>query len=172
MTSTPQTRLKLIILYILDSVDFSLSNAIISEYILGEEYTDYFNIQTAFRELEDESLIISASTHKTTYYSITEDGKKTLECFHYEIKNDIKNDIKAYLKGHFNDIIESLSVVSDYTWVRMNEYFVSCKIKERDSVLASVGLTVPDEESARLVCRNWADKNNEIYSYLIKLLLK
>ena len=150
MISTPQTLFKLMILYFLDSVEFSLSNAIISDYILGAGYTDYFNIQKAFSELEDESLIISTSTHKTTYYNITDDGRKTLECFHYEISKDIKNE----------------------TRVRMNEYFVSCKITERDSVLASVGLSVPDEETARLVCTNWASHNNEIYSYLIKTLLK
>ncbi len=171
MISTPQTLFKLMILYFLDSVEFSLSNAIISDYILGAGYTDYFNIQKAFSELEDESLIISTSTHKTTYYNITDDGRKTLECFHYEISKDIKNEIKEYLKEHFRDIVEALSVVSDYTRVRMNEYSVSCKITERDQVLASVGLTVSDEETARTVCGNWADHNNDIYSYLIKILL-
>ncbi|MCI8308475.1 MAG: DUF4364 family protein [Lachnospiraceae bacterium] len=172
MISTPHTLFKLMILYFLDSVEFALSNAIISDYILGAGYTDYFNIQKSFSELEDESLIVSASTHKTTYYNITDDGRKTLACFHYEISKDIKNEIKDYLKEHFSEIIESLSVVSDYTRIRTNEYFVTCKITERDSVLASLGLTVPDEETARLACRNWAVHNNDIYSYLIKTLLK
>ena len=48
MISTPQTLFKLMILYFLDSVDFSLSNAVISDYILEKGYTDYFNIQKAF----------------------------------------------------------------------------------------------------------------------------
>lgn len=172
MISTPQTLFKLMILFFLDSVEFPLSNAVISDYILGAGYTDYFNIQTAFSELEDELLIVSASTHKTTYYSITDDGRKTLECFHYEISNKIKDEIKTYLKEHFSEIVEALSVVSDYMRVRANEYLATCKIMERDSMLASIGITVPDEESARLVCKNWADKNNEIYSYLVKTLLK
>ena len=136
MTSTPQTLFKLMILFFLDSVDFSLSNAVISDFILSRGYTNYFNIQTAFSELEDEKLIVSSSTHKSTYYSITDDGKETLDCFHYEISSAIKDDIKSYLKEHFNDIVETLSIVSDYSKTRKNEYLVTCKINERDTMLA------------------------------------
>lgn len=171
MISTPGTLYKLMILWFLDSVDFPLSNAIISNYILEKGYTDYFKIQTTFSELEEASLISSTSSHKTTYYTITDDGKKTLECFHHEISQEIKAEIKDYLKTHFNEIVEMLSISSDYTKIRKNEYLVSCKFTERDSVLASIELTVSNEESAQVVCKNWAEKNSEIYSYLIKTLL-
>lgn len=171
MISTPQTLFKLIILYFLDSVDFSLSNAIISDYILNADFTDYFNIQTAFSELEEESLITSSSTHKSTYYNITAEGRETLNFFHYEITQDIKNNIKDYLKNHFNEIVEALSVLSDYSRIRKNEYLVTCKIKERDSLLASVQLTVTTEESAQQVCRKWAEKNQTIFAYLVKNLM-
>lgn len=171
MISTPQTLFKLMILFFLDSVDFSLSNAIISDFFLDRGYTNYFNVQTLFSELEDEKLISSSSTHKSTYYTITNDGKDTLNCFHYEISPDIKNDIKEYLKEHFNTIVEMLSVNSDYSRVRTNEYIVNCKICERDSLIASVSITVASEELARLVCSNWEKNNSEIYSFLIKSLL-
>lgn len=171
MISTPQTLFKLMILFFLDSVDFSLSNAIISDFLLDRGYTNYFNIQTAFSELEEESLINSSSTHKSTYYNINDDGKNTLNLFHYEISQDIKEDIKQYLKEHFSEIIESLSIVSDYNRTRKNEYLVTCKINERDSLLASVQLTVATEETAQLVCRNWAEKNHIIYAFLNSNLL-
>ncbi len=171
MISTPQTLFKLMILFFLDSVDFSLSNAIISDFFLDRGYTDYFNIQTSFNELEEEKLITSSASHKSTYYKITSDGKMTLNCFHYEISPDIKNEIKEYLKEHFNDIIEMLSVSSDYSRIRTNEYIVNCKISERDSLVASVSLTVASEELARLVCSNWEKNNSEIYSFIIKSLL-
>ncbi len=171
MISTPQTLFKLIILFFLDSVDFSLSNAIISDFILGHGYTNYFNIQTAFNELEEESLISSSSSHKSTYYRITEDGKQTLDCFHYEISAEIKQEIKDYLKEHFNEIIETLSVSSDYSRIRMNEYLVTCKIVERDTLLASVQLTVATEEMAQNACLNWTANNSSIYAFLVKSLL-
>ena len=45
------TLYKLIILYILDKVDFPLTNAQVSDFILEKEYTNYFNIQQAISEL-------------------------------------------------------------------------------------------------------------------------
>lgn len=171
MISTPQTLFKLMILFFLDSVDFSLSNAIISGFLLNRGYTNYFSIQTALSELEEESLITSSATHKSTYYNITEDGRKTLNLFHYEISQDIKEEIKEYLKDHFSEIVEALSIVSDYTRTRKNEYLVTCRINERDSLLASVSLTVASEEAAQQVCHNWAEKNHLIYAYLNKNLL-
>lgn len=171
MLSSPQTIYKLTILYMLDSVDFSLSNAIVSDFILKEGFTDYFNIQTAFSELETDGLITSSTTYKTTYYSITKDGKDTLDCFHYEISHAIKDDVKAYLKEHFNDIVETLSIVSDYSKSGDHTYITECKILERGTFLASVKLSVSSEEQAQSVCRKFKENSSELYAYLIKTLM-
>lgn len=172
MLSNTRMIYKLIILYFLDSVDFALSNAVISDFILEKGYTDYFNIQTAFNELAQEQLIKSEATLKTTSYIITEDGKKTLDCFHYELSPAIKNEIKEYLNENFNSIVEMLSVSSDYTRIRANEYLVTMKVSERNTLIASVSLTVSGEEAAQACCRNWDEKNSDIYTYLIRQLLK
>lgn len=171
MISTPQTLFKLMILFFLDSVDFPLSNAVISDFFLDRGYADYFKVQTSFNELEEENLISSSSDHKSTCYEITDEGKMTLDCFHYEISSDIKNEIKGYLKEHFNEIVEMLSVTSDYSRLRSNEYIVNCKICERDTLITSVSITVATEELARLACENWAKNNSAIYSFIVKSLL-
>ena len=44
------TLYKLIILYMLDRVDFPLTNSQISEFILDKGYTDYFKLQQAISE--------------------------------------------------------------------------------------------------------------------------
>jgi len=170
MFSTPQTIFKLMILYFLDSVDFPLSNAIISKFMLEQGYADYFKIQTAFSELEAENFISSSGTHKTTYYEINEDGKKALDCFYGDLSKDLKEKITAYLKSNYKDILEALSTVSDYSQTASNDYLVTCQLKERNSLLASLQLIVPDEKTAQLVCHNWTEKNDDIYMYLINKL--
>ena len=45
--SEPFTLYKLIILYMLDKVDFPLTNAQISGFILDKGYTTYFKLQQA-----------------------------------------------------------------------------------------------------------------------------
>lgn len=51
---------KLIILYMLDKVDFPLTNSQISEFILNEGYTTYFKLQQALSELLDSGLFVKS----------------------------------------------------------------------------------------------------------------
>ena len=44
------TLYKLIILYMLDKVDFPLTNSQISEFVLDKGYTDYFKLQQALSD--------------------------------------------------------------------------------------------------------------------------
>ena len=48
---------KLMLLYMLNKVDFSLSFSQISDFILEKGYTDYFTLQVCLSELIDSSLI-------------------------------------------------------------------------------------------------------------------
>ena len=50
------TLYKLIILYMLDKVDFPLTNAQISEFILNKGYTTYFKLQQALSALTEAEL--------------------------------------------------------------------------------------------------------------------
>ena len=51
------TLYKLIILYMLNKVDFPLTTSQISEFILDEGYTSYFKLQETLAELSDSGLI-------------------------------------------------------------------------------------------------------------------
>ena len=48
---------KLMVLYMLGKVDFSLTYAHLSDFILGRGYTDYFNLQQTIAELTEAGLI-------------------------------------------------------------------------------------------------------------------
>lgn len=162
---------KLTILYMMDSVTMSLSNAIISDFLLKENLTDYFNIQIALNELETDGLITSSSTYSTTYYSITGDGKETLDCFHNELTPTLKNHVRTYIKEHSSEIVEMLSVKTDYE-ISGNGYLARCDIYERGTLLTSISLQVDTEEQAQHICNNYRLSSSEIYAFLIRTLMK
>ncbi len=77
------TLYKLIILYMLNEVDFPLTNSQISEFILDEGYTTYFKLQQALSELrESHNFIREESTHHRTFYHLTEDGSRDYPLFY------------------------------------------------------------------------------------------
>jgi predicted transcriptional regulator len=90
MASEAATLYKLMLLYILNKVDFEITNTQLTEFLLEKQYTNYFHVQTALSELVEEDLCRCKKIRNSTYYKITEMGRKTLGFF----KNDISESIR------------------------------------------------------------------------------
>ena len=65
------TLYKLIILYMLDKVDFPMTTSQISEFILDQGYTNYFTLQLALADMVDYDLLRVENTHNRTLYHLT-----------------------------------------------------------------------------------------------------
>lgn len=81
MQSDGLTLYKLIILFILDKVNFPLTNAQMTGFILDKEYTNFFNIQQAISELTEAELVTAEPIRNSTLYTITDTGRETLTFF-------------------------------------------------------------------------------------------
>ena len=171
METDAMTLYKLIILFILDKVDFSLTNAQLTNLILEKEYTNFFNIQTAINELEEAGLIKGETIRNSSYFVITPEGTETLSFFNREISDAIKNEILDYLKVNRYELREEVSTVSDYYEAKKGEYIANCFVREGDSKIVEVSLNVPTEEEAALICKNWKGKSQAVYAYLMKMLM-
>ena len=57
MVQEPLTLYKLIILYMLNRVNFKLTYSQISSFILEKEYTNYITLQQVISDLQDSALI-------------------------------------------------------------------------------------------------------------------
>ena len=71
MLSDPITLYKLMILYMLGHVNFPLTNAQLTDFFLGNEYTSYFTLQQALNELHEAGLIKVETIHNVSRYEST-----------------------------------------------------------------------------------------------------
>ena len=83
---------KLIILYMLKKVKFPLTNAQISDFMLGREYTSYFHLQEVLSEMVESGLLRTETVRNATFYHMTEGGRQTLDFFGNEISPEIRED--------------------------------------------------------------------------------
>ena len=67
MPQEPLTLYKLIILYMLDRVNFPLTSAQVGDFILEKEYTSFLTLQKAISELTDAGLISAQSIRNRTH---------------------------------------------------------------------------------------------------------
>lgn len=168
----PNTLYKLIIIYMLEKVDFPLTNTQISDFFLEKELTDYFTIQQVIHDLLDSELILAQSTHSNTQYLATPVGKETLNYFRDKISLSIQEDVQTYLAENKMVLKNENSIIADYYKTPEQEYATRCQIKERGISRLDVTLTVKTKEQAEGICRNWKKQYNDVYACLMDLLIK
>ena len=125
----PLTLYKLIILYMLKKVDFPLTNAQISEFVLDQEYTTYFTLQQAISELVEAGLIRMETIRNTSQYYLTEDGDMTLGYFTQKISAPIREDIDRYIQENKMALRNEVAIVADYYKNTAGEYSVHCEVE-------------------------------------------
>lgn len=172
MLSDPITLYKLMILYMLGHVNFPLTNAQLSDFFLGHEYTTYFSLQKALNELLEAGLIKSEASHNMSRYESTKEGEDTLSFFGKNISQAIVEDIDSYLKENRLRLRNEVDVTADYYKSTSQDYIVHCEVREGKSILIGLDVSVPDKEQAEIMCGHWRDRSQEIYAHVMKSLLE
>lgn len=161
---------KLIVLYMLDRVDFPLTKSQVGDFILEREYTNFLTLQQTIAELIDAGLVTARSDRNRTHLSITDEGRSTLSYFQNRIGDSIKNEINVFFCENEMTMRNEVSVLADYYKSVSGEYEAHLTAKEKDVTVIEITLSVPDEETASAICANWQKKNQDIYQYLTKQL--
>lgn len=172
MESDALTLYKLIILFILDKVDFPLTNAQISNFILEKDYTNYFNIQQSISELIETEFVTAQTVGHSSHYRITPSGRETLSFFDSMIPSAIQEDILKYLKDNKYSLRDEVSTLSEYFEAKKGEYAVRLRVIEKEDSIIDLSLAVPTEEDAVRICNNWRSQSQMIYAYVLGNLLK
>lgn len=162
---------KLIILYILDCVDYPLTNNRLTEFILERQYTNYFNVQQVLAQLDEDGYVSSTVTRNTTKYQITQAGGQALSLFIDDLNPSIRKDIDNFLKEHSYALREEVAYPADYEKTKSGDYITRLQILERNQPIFEVHLTVPGEEDAIRICNEWDKTNADLYRYAVSKLM-
>ncbi len=165
------TLYKLIVLYMMEQVDFPLTNGQISEFILDKGYTTYFTLQQAISDMVEAGFIREESTHNRTLYHLTEEGTETIRFFKSNISSAIRQDVDMFLKEKAYELRNAVAVKSDFYPNNNNEFSVRCQINEGDAPLIELIISVPTEAEAISVTNNWNQRHQEIYAQIMASLL-
>ena len=170
MIEKSSTLYKIIILYMLEKVNFPLSNNQITNFFLDHGYTSYFHVQQTIHDLVESKLMEEKIQGTSTCYQTTEKGRTTLSYFEKEISDEIRDEIDTYLKENSYELRNANSIKAEYYRTPEQEYVVQCQVREKKTILINLELTVPTEEIAKSFCSHWSKKNQEIYAYLMDTL--
>ena len=162
---------KLILLYVLETAREPLTTARLCDLMVEKEYTNYFNAQQLLSEMADAGLVHPEKYRNTFLYTITEEGLNTIDYFRHNISPKIRAEIDSYLKEHECELWERHSYPAIYDRNEFQEYTVDCRIREKEHDLMRLSFSVPTEEAAIAICKNWSSKSADIYTLLVENLL-
>lgn len=168
----PFTIYKLTILNMLDKVDFPLSNTQLTNFFLEQEYTDYFRVQQVISDLLEAELIRTESTHNNEHYYITAAGKETLNLLKDKIPDAIEMDINNYFAQNKLELRNDNAIIADYYRTPNRDFAVRCQYRQKDTNLIDLTLSVQTKEQAEAICNNWKKQNEDVYMYLMDILMK
>lgn len=166
----PAIQLKLIILYMLDRVPFPLTKAQIFDFVLMHDYTDYLTLQQIMAELMDADMVMAKSMRNRTHLSLTDEGKQTLEMFRKRLSDETLNQINSFLSSNELELRNEVSIQSDYYKATSGEFEAHLVAKDRGISIVDMTISVPDVETASVICDNWEKNNKEIYQMLVEKL--
>lgn len=170
MLQEPLTLYKLILLYLLKRAALPLSRRRVCDFILEKGYTNYFILNQAIGELLEAGMIESQSINERPHLALTQEGAQTLTFFQGEISDITKEEINAYLRENRLELVSEISVTANYDRAATGEFEAHLSAKERGIPLIQITLSVPAEETAASICKNWREKNEEIYQMLVEKL--
>ncbi len=163
---------KIAILELLSKSGFPLSNGQISDFFLEGELTDYFTAQQSISDVEQLGYISSVTDHNSTTYSITDEGKKTLELFKDKLTPAIVHDIKKYMSANAMIMKEENSYRANYFKADRGGYVVQCKLLNDDTPTLDLSMHVSSREQAETICNNWRVKCEDVYMEILDILVQ
>lgn len=162
---------KLLLLYIIDKPQTPLSNSEITEFVLENNYMNYFLIQQFLSELVESKFIEYKKYKGKEVYTLLKKGKVALDCFIDRIPKKVKDDINDKFQIKLNNMKRDTQVIGDYYKKQEGEYIVYLKLVENDITLFSLNLNVVTSEQAKMICENWKSKPDSVYQSILKVLI-
>ncbi|MCR2045334.1 DUF4364 family protein [Anaerosalibacter massiliensis] len=163
---------KLLLLYIIDKSDAPLTNGEITEFVLENNYMNYFLVQQFLSELIESKFIEYTKKEGKERYTILKKGKLTLNYFINKIPNEVKKDIDIKFQVKKEEIERETQIIGDYYKKGKNEYVVNLKLVEKDSTLFSLYLNVVSSQQAKMICDNWKSSPDKVYQEILNTLIK
>ncbi len=170
MVSSPLTIYKLIVLYMLSRAEGEVHKDRISDFLLGNGYANFVSLLRTYAEIEENGLVKSYNRLEHESLKITDEGRETLRLFSGQLSADIRKQIDQYLRENGVELRNEQDISARYFLSTSGLYEVNLKVKERDTTVVALTLTVPNKEMAIAIAKQWKQKNEEIYQTLIEKL--
>lgn len=161
---------KLIILYLLNNANCTLTNLQILRLLYDFEGFNYYYFQHLLSDLVEKKYIFNYKQGEEWLYEITSEGREVLELTGNILPGIVKHKLDIITKEQLQTVQNEVAITAEYIPENDNEYITSCKISEAHKVLFEINVYCASQDQAKKIADNWKNNANEIYPNVIKML--
>lgn len=164
---------KLIVLFVFEKMETALSERTIVEMCTaGNNWLNYMDCMELLPKLLDDGFIcLVSSPDDEPLYSITSDGRESLNNFYINIPKSIRNEIDAFIKKNSGKLRNRQECKADYYQNADGTFTVFLKILAPVQPMLELKFVVPDKKTAQNIYKNWESKASELYSAIYETLV-
>lgn len=161
---------KLIILYLLNKANCTLTNLQLLRLLYDFEEFNYYYFQHLLSDLVSQEYVANYKQGEEWLYEITTQGKEVLELTENILPGIIKHKLNLITKNLLQVVQNEVAVTAEFIPENDNEYITSCKITESHKVLFELNIYCASQDQARKIAENWKKSANSYYPEIIKML--
>ena len=162
---------KLLLLYIIKSIKYPISNTQLTDIVLENSFINYFMLQQYVSELMSSDFLKYEEKDSKEIIVLTTKGDKVLFFFKDRISPNKLKLIDDYINKKVETMKKELSITSDYTLDNDNSFLVNLKATENNSTIIDLTISVPTKEEAKAICNRWKENSSDIYNKIITSLI-
>lgn len=161
---------KLMILYLINSVNFPLSNSQLANFFTGYNYIDYVQFQLLIDDLTSSEMIKAKQSINSVLYTITDMGKQALSYMQGDISAESISDMDEFVENNKLKLMNESSSIANMV-ASKDGYDVCLELVEKQMPVLTINVFIKDEEMARTLCENWKSKSSKVFDYILNELL-
>ncbi len=160
---------EILVLYVIDSLDFGISDALLTDFIMKPGLINYFSYKDALDSLIKSGFVARVRGNDgTDLYVTTDSGKVSRRAMEPRLSLSLRNPYDELL-GKEKETLASRMTVNAYTFIDANKNLsVRCLIREKGNIVVDLRLPVPDRETGDAICEKWLEN---AYALLPKIIL-
>ncbi len=164
---------KLIILFVFDKMETALSERTVLDMCASvNNWLNYMDCLELLPRLVDDGFLCRLSnSEEESLYTITSDGRESLNNFYIMIPKSVRDEITAYIKNNSGKLRNRQECKSDYYQNVDGTYTVYLKILAPVQPMLELKFVIPDKKTAQNIYKNWESKASDLYSAIYETLV-
>ncbi|MGI5849259.1 MAG: DUF4364 family protein [Christensenellales bacterium] len=154
---------KLLILYLLKTINIQLSELQILRIVTENNWLNYFDLKECMFELIESNLVEQRETPNGTFYAVTDLGRTTLYYLEKELLNSQRKAIDEYCSKNRDDLRLETELFAEYIKIDEGEYKVMLKVLENQIPVFELNLITYSQNSAEDFIKKWKHVAPKIY---------